>query len=330
MHGSIAMLSLRLRHSNSNRMPGPLSLMLLLFIIAPTALRAQSDKFEPYQLNGGLLAAVAAKDFVVVASDTRFMGPGGYDIVTRRHISSRLWMAADDTWSISPSSLPENNQQKTEATEAAASIMPGSITKIQSFVTARGSPTFIGSSGCSTDCEALKRSIQADLRSAVYFAECSTSTTGISPPPVDQVANLLSQMLFSRRAMPFYSFCVVAGLSPKSGRVYVYDAIGSYEEVAVATAGTGRDLLQPILDGKFRTVAASVPTEQPLMTRTSTVPTQVDCTEEEAISILIEGYRSVSEREIGVGDNLVLCVLKRRAREEGVRCNIYSVPLKKH
>ena len=315
---------------------------VVIFLASILISLTAAQKFEPYQLNGGLVSAVAAKDFVVIAADTRFMGEGGYDILSRDHVESRLWMAGDDS---SPLSLQQQRQQQivdaavssslSSSLSSSSSMTPKGATLLQSLVLPR-SPTFVGSAGCNADCEALKRYVQADVRFAVYFGECSAQ----KHPPVDQVATLLSQMLYSRRGFPFYSFCVVAGLSHDhdnvnssgggGGQVYVYDAIGSYEQVAVATSGTGRELLQPILDGKFRTVAA--PSAAAGMTTTkTTVPTQVECTSEEAVSILIDAYRSVSEREIGVGDKMVICVVKRRSHpEQGVECHTFTVPLKQH
>ena len=65
--------------------------LLLLLLSACSSTNGQ--KFEPYQLNGGLVAAVAGRNFVAIASDTRFMGEGGYEILSRNHLSSRLWTA---------------------------------------------------------------------------------------------------------------------------------------------------------------------------------------------------------------------------------------------
>jgi 20S proteasome alpha/beta subunit len=77
----------------------------------------------------------------------------------------------------------------------------------------------------------------------------------------------LHHELYSHRGFPYYAFCLVAGLTNPArcgddvvtgggsdsgaGSVYVYDAIGSYEQVAVASAGSGREYLQPILDRLF-------------------------------------------------------------------------------
>ena len=115
-----------------------------------------------------------------------------------------------------------------------------------------------------------------------------------------QVAALLSQVLYLRRSFPYYAFCVLAGLSDDdgNGKVYAYDAIGSYEQVAVATAGTGRELLQPILDRLF------------VSTMANSKKRLVDGDSQNAVQILCQAYRSVSEREIGVGDRLVIVVLE--------------------
>jgi 20S proteasome subunit beta 6 len=184
-------------------------------------------------------------------------------------------------------------------------------------------PVFVGSAGCNADCEMLKRAVRADLRSAFYFSE--------SPLRVQQVAVLLEQTLYSRRGFPYYSFCVVAGLDGRDSKVYVYDAIGSSEQVAVASSGTGRELLQPILDRKFRSRVEknAVATGRRMQSHGSIPLPQVDCHKEEALSILLEGYRAVSEREIGVGDQVVFCVLLRR--DDGTyECQLWSAPLKKH
>jgi hypothetical protein len=236
--------------------------------------------------------------------------------------------------------------------------------------------------------------------------------------------------LYGRRGFPFYSFCVLAGLSSSSsscnkgsggssksksrGCVYAYDAIGSFEQVAVASAGTGRSLLQPILDGAFAShrittrtnhhrvaAAAATPNQATVSPRSNAVgvihhyssdrdsddavsdhvvlkdqdmdllqPQQqreqqvqeadeqqedgllvVDCSADEACRILLQAYRAVSEREIGVGDYVVLYCLQRQGPQppghghgsgdnddddddnddgEVLQCQIQVVPLKMH
>jgi hypothetical protein len=55
-----------------------------------------ANDFDPYDMNGGLVAAVAGRDYVVLATDTRLSSR--YDILERNHVRSQLWAA------ISPSS----------------------------------------------------------------------------------------------------------------------------------------------------------------------------------------------------------------------------------
>ena len=288
---------------------------------------AHAAEFDPYQLNGGLVSAVAGRNYVVMATDTRLVGDSGYDILTRNHISSRIWTAVD----ADPVAVSGKDSDRSKAMFSkdgsiyvdfvdSQSTHSTSLNTLLSKQTLDFSPVLIGSSGCSADCEMLKRNIRSDLRAARHFSQCTAQ--------VGEVALLLSQMLYSRRSFPYYSFCVTAGLNDNDeGRVYVYDAIGSYEQVAVAATGSGRELLQPILDRKFRAIVAD---KTDRLQAWGSIPLlQVDATKEDAISILLEGYRAVSEREISVGDAVVFCVLE--TNEEGqVECQIWSAPLKKH
>ena len=140
------------------------------------------------------------------------------------------------------------------------------------------------------------------------------------------------------RAMPGQSLPPFSKwLAIPEGAAYVYDAIGSYERVAVACAGTGRELLQPILDRSFsprrrRSRAPSSGRPAPPTTadvrapdqRTgaaggliSPVRTSVDCAWEEAVRIVAGAYASAAEREISVGDEVVICVVLSAARRGG-------------
>lgn len=201
-----------------------------IFLVAFTALAAAS--FEPYQLNGGLISAVAGAGYSIIATDTRMIGPGGYLLSSRNYVSSRIWSV--------------DSKGKMDGVEA--SLRPGSagvdkqLTRCIKRSSILQELTMIGAAGCAADCEALKRAIRADIKKSTLLGQIYLS------PGADQVAACLSQTLYSRRGFPFYSFCCVAGIEG----VFVFDAIGSYEQVAVASAGTGRESLQPVLDRKLR------------------------------------------------------------------------------
>jgi hypothetical protein len=52
------------------------------------------------------------------------------------------------------------------------------------------------------------------------------------------------------------------------------------------------------------------------------VETYVMCDEKEAVGRLIRAYRSVAEREISIGDNVVLCIIRRKAQEQRDQKNV--------
>jgi 20S proteasome subunit beta 6 len=135
--------------------------------------------------------------------------------------------------------------------------------------------------------------------------------------------------------------------------VYVYDAIGSYERVAVASAGTGRELLQPILDRLFsgpptqapgtrgegpdekikESMAVSAGNQRMGVAGSLRPPvrTTVTCSWEEAVDNVARAYRSVAEREISVGDEIVICVVNTSKIKDGSPVSeVFSYPLKKH
>jgi len=286
-----------IQHKKGNAIPSSVVVLCSLFHVT-------TGSFEPYQLNGGLVSAVAGKNFAIVASDTRMIGEGGYVLESRNHLSNRLWSVDDDMLMVDIEDLlrstPEDSVEVRE--------IDFEDTMLAS------APILIGSSGCSTDCCQLQRNFRADFRAASYFGHISRSDPNM-------VANMLSSTLYERRGFPYYAFCVVAGLDQETkidgkycGKVYVYDAIGSYERVAVAATGTGRELLQPILDRLFEATSESK---------------LVDGTANQAIETICKAYRSVSEREIGVGDKLVIHVSEMKSNDEVSR-RVFVVPLKEH
>jgi 20S proteasome subunit beta 6 len=216
------------------------AILVTIFNLLPS-----KAEFDPYQLNGGLISAVAGKGYVIVAADTRLSR--GYEILTRTHISSRIWkVGRSNSFIVCNSNTHSNNNGKQTNSDPGGGI----ITYKQPVINVHDG-AFIASAGCSSDCEALKRRMQMDVRAHTdWNSGGSLSVTGI--------ATALGHTLYSRRGFPYYSFCIVAGMESSSdeknnnvGVVHVYDAIGSHERVAVAAAGNGREMLQPILDRFF-------------------------------------------------------------------------------
>ena len=237
------------------------------------------------------------------------------------------------------------------------------------------SPVLVGSAGCSADCESLRRRMRLELDALLSSSSSRGEDRGMG---VSSIANLLQQILYGRRTFPYYAFCVVAGLDRRrrggeineEGAVYVYDAIGSYERVAVCCAGSGRELLQPIIDRAFSPmstrpdVIVAADGGGRVMTTTTTadvsasmqrsgvagglrspVKTIVDCTWEDARDKVARAYASVAEREISVGDEVVICIVRKSRsadvwKERSVNENddssgdtvmeVFNYPLKRH
>jgi 20S proteasome subunit beta 6 len=317
--------------------------VLTLLSLRNPGMRCSADDFQPWVLHGGLVTAVAGRDFTILATDTRMIGESGYNILERNHISSRIWgvvstsspslsqllIAPDGSLSAHHDESHDRQTKNIEIDGSNASMKPFQLIA-ESIVSADSSiPILVGSAGMQGDCEQLKRDVRADVRAARYFGDSS------SPLSPDQAAVLLSNTLYSRRNFPYYAFCVLAGM----GKVFVYDAIGSYEQVAVACTGSGRELLQPILDRKFRATAVTNKFNASGIEvgriRQRPASTQVDCPRaEDALSILLSAYRSVSEREIQVGDHVVFCVMERCSDgdsvEAQIRIRVWKADLKKH
>ena len=404
-----------------------------IFAAALALIHAQgasgSRGFDPYALNGGLVAAVAGPDYCILAADTR-LTDGGYQIQSRRYLDGRIWAATDvlrdlhdhdalfeldgslripvEESAVPIIGAPHAQVPSTAHTSnaaAAAVVDDDDDNNIDMFrPTARrrwiDNPfgvTLVGSAGCASDCEQVKRTVRTELAELCSWARPSISASMPTPTPTpttptaSTVATLLLHTLYSRRPFPYYSFCVLAGLDPDTGtgQVHVYDAIGSHERVAVACTGTpGREMLQPILDRMFTSRSTSAPSSLPPTARreqlhddqkgdvqlahgratsspgdggnginrlvrdgtaleakgqrTGTlslrppVGIHVNCAPDEAVAMLVKAYRSVSEREIGTGDDLVVCVLRRSTRRKSQDddgrgyVEVMRFPLKKH
>mmetsp|Transcript_8077 Transcript_8077/g.10349 ORF Transcript_8077/g.10349 Transcript_8077/m.10349 type:complete len:327 (+) Transcript_8077:34-1014(+) len=318
-----------------------------LAIIAYTSLltifnTTHANSFEPYELNGGLVSAVAGQGYALIASDTRLSR--GYEILSRR-ATGRIWRASAEDG-------PDICDVAKELTDAGKdgdgrdndcllvkNIFDGAL---------------IATCGCLADCDALKRYLQNDI--AVHTSSSSASKYFASENflTAKSINNVLGSMLYRRRSMPFYSFCVSAGLDEWSelGNVHVFDAIGSHERVAVAAAGSGREMLQPILDRLFSTSnlmeddphdfasikrdgnSVDVQEQTQGLLLCPPVRTHVACEMKDAIELLVHGYRSAAERDINVGDEIIICAMEpcRGADDKtrGGKISIHKFPLKKH
>ena len=157
------------------------SLLFLFSIIVLSCVQLSAGaQFEPYTLNGGLVSAVAGRNFCIAASDTRMIGEGGYVLGSRHHLSNRLWSVDDDT-------LMADVEEILRSCSDSSQVVREIEIDLED-TSGSQAPIFIASSGCSTDCCQLQRTVRADFRAASYFGQ-------ISRYDPDQVANMLSQTL---------------------------------------------------------------------------------------------------------------------------------------
>ena len=163
-------------------------------------------------------------------------------------------------------------------------------TRQGSKITQLTSNCFIATSGQLADQLALHKLLK--IRVSLYQADhnCEPSTPA--------VAQMLSVILYGRRFFPFYTFNLVAGLDDDGrGAVYGYDAIGSFERLEHGAQGTGRSLVQSILDNQ--------------VSKNNQLVKGAPLTDIQALELCKDVITSAAERDIYTGDSATLVLLKR-------------------
>jgi len=193
---------------------------------------------------------------------------------------------------------------------------------------------WLGVAGCHADVTAL---VQV-LRATVTEYECSHGRA----PPVDVISQALSVILYQRRGMPYYCFCVLAGVDAGGrGAVFNYDAVGSFERVATTAVGGSQAIILPILDGlSGQSKAGVVPKKEGdflVWNRSGRSPgasppgrcvSGLTC--EEAISGLSSALISAAERDIRLGDRLEVVVVEGGGVGRVTSCRKPDLQLKQH
>lgn len=73
------------------------------------------------------------------------------------------------------------------------------------------------------------------------------------------------------------------------GAIYTYDAVGSYERVGFGCQGSGKDLIQPVLDNQLKAASPLVLPEQNWL---GNLPL------EKAVDLVKDAFVSAGERDI--------------------------------
>ena len=179
---------------------------------------------------------------------------------------------------------------------------------------------WLGAAGCHADATALSIA----LRRILDDRACSQG----GKIAADSVAQALSALLYQRRGLPYYVFCVLAGMDSKGqGAVFTFDSIGSYERVAAAAVGSGQAFALPILDHSLKDAQPSSEESSehfqewsgdngPTASRPARVARGLGM--ESAQETLARAASAASERDVRVGDCLQMVRVSMAPKLGGV------------
>lgn len=223
--------------------------------------------------------AVAGDDYCIVAGSTRLST--GYSILTRNQSKIlRLYVTLFYTRVNQYNNIP---------------------------ILCRSDTCVIASAGMQADRQALHKLLQT--RHVMY------QFNHRKPMSSNAVAQLLSTTLYYKRFFPYYTFNLCCGLDEEGkGAIYSYDAIGSFERVGFGCQGSGKDLIQPVLDEQLK---AGHPLVLPAQQWLSSLPM------EQAIDLVKDAFVSAGERDIYTGDDVEILIITK----DGIRTD--SLALKK-
>eukprot|EP01120_Amphizonella_sp_Union-15-10_P016113 TRINITY_DN8399_c0_g1_i1.p1 TRINITY_DN8399_c0_g1~~TRINITY_DN8399_c0_g1_i1.p1 ORF type:complete len:259 (+),score=55.96 TRINITY_DN8399_c0_g1_i1:42-779(+) len=160
------------------------------------------------------------------------------------------------------------------------------------------SKAVLASAGMQADQNTLQRLLQSRLISYQnkYNKEISTPS----------LAQMLSNTLYYKRFFPYYTFNVLGGLDDDGkGCVYGYDAVGSFERGYYACAGSGHELIQPLLDNQ-------------ILRQHHTGGGLSLLSLDAGIDLIKDAFTSAGERDIYTGDYVEIFVITQRGVDKQV------------
>lgn len=116
------------------------------------------------------------------------------------------------------------------------------------------------------------------------------------PMSIHSAANLLSKTLYSRRFFPLYSYCALSGFDGGEPYIYAYDPLGSFKPVTCICNGSGRAMIQPLLDSFIDKKNWNNAERAPI--------SQEDC-----IRLVAKAFGAAAERDVKTKDNLEIYVM---------------------
>jgi 20S proteasome subunit beta 6 len=106
-----------------------------------------------------------------------------------------------------------------------------------------------------------------------------------------------SNTLYGKRFFPYYTFNLLCGLDENNhGKIFAYDAIGSFDTINYGCKGSGQQLIQPLLDQQMQGYNKKNP--------------KIPQTKEEVMDLLLDAFHSATERDIYTGDQLEMIIIE--------------------
>ncbi|MFX0079085.1 MAG: proteasome subunit beta [Candidatus Hermodarchaeota archaeon] len=149
----------------------------------------------------------------------------------------------------------------------------------------------VGSAGVSGDYQMLSSFLVAE--SSLFQLENRRAIT------VNAAAQLLSNILFSRKYMPYLTQTLIGGVDSGGSHLYSLDLAGSLIEETYAAVGTATSLVLGVLEANYRE----------------------DLTKEEAIQLAVKAIRSATRRDAMSGEGIDLLIVT----PEGIESKHYPL-----
>ena len=137
----------------------------------------------------------------------------------------------------------------------------------------------VGSAGVSGDYQMLSSFLTAE--SSLFELE------NRRPITVNAAAQLLSNILFSRKYMPYLTQTLIGGVDKKGSHLFSLDLAGSLIEEKYAAVGTATSLVLGVLEANY----------------------QENLSKEEAMELAVKAIRSATRRDAMSGDGIDLLVV---------------------
>lgn len=144
----------------------------------------------------------------------------------------------------------------------------------------------VGSAGVSGDYQMLSSFLVAE--SNLFELE------NRRPITVKGAAQLLSNILFSRKFLPFLTQTLIGGVDEDGPRLYSLDLAGSLIEESYSAVGTATSLVLGVLEANYRK----------------------NLSREEAVNLAIKAIRSATRRDAMSGDGIDILVVTPEGIEE--------------